>query len=84
MLTGKAEEFLKERGFEWMDFSSRRQFLLIRDLMEAYANQKVLEALRKEIPKAYDKGNNDVSRWHNAKTVGKKYYKTEVEPKYKK
>lgn len=76
----KAEEFAKSK----YPFLARvvDEDVLI-ELMESYANQKVLEALRKEIPKAYDKGNNDVSRWHNAKTVGKKYYKTEVESKYK-
>lgn len=71
----KAEEFLKEN----YPHATEQVF----EILEAYAKKKVLEALRKETPKAYDKGNNDVNRWHNAKTVGKKYYKTEVEPKYK-
>ena len=77
----KAEEFLKERGFEWMDFSSRRQFLLIRDLMEAYANQKVLEALEE----VTDKLNECYSRelWRDGLIEFADWYKIEVEPKYK-
>ena len=75
----KAGEFLKkEEVRDVIVFQSTQKRIWLSDLMEAYANQKVLEALEEEVPKACLKQipPKDVaeSKW---------YYKTQVLPKYK-
>lgn len=65
-----AEEFLDAKGFSMDDFPSIQRYLLIRDLMEQYAQARVLEALERVQNKATIYG-VDVS-----------WIETEVKPKY--
>jgi hypothetical protein len=80
-----AEEYLFENGFyednylqghyEWI------QDVDLYDVMEQYAQAKVLEALEREVPKA-------VAEYHFQYALeirekdGLNYYETEVKPKY--
>ena len=50
------------------------------DAMEQYAQAKVLEALEREVPKAYISGSEP--SFADLQKYGREYYETEVKPKY--
>ena len=81
-----AEEFyLNNRGDLLRSNLGTKEFTI--DMMEQYANAKVLEALEREVPKAYGVGYYD--RVLNSGDTNRKYkdrqeyYETGVKPKYK-
>ena len=88
-----AEEFLDAKGFSMDDFRSEQRYLLIRDLMEQYAQAKVLEALEREIIECWLESFKESFRQEGrvcddeflglAKNDAKRYYETEAKPKYK-
>jgi len=82
-----AEEFLESKG---VDIDSRLQIertggasLTVSYLMEQYANAKVLEALEREVPIAFneDPHNRDYPAYMGYKS-GIEYYETEVKLRY--
>ena len=81
-----SEEFLKGQGIE-IQYESIIPTDKAIKCMEQYAQSKVLEALEREVPKAYINGvSSFVSLTPKGIQIseeeGKDYYKTEVKPKY--
>jgi hypothetical protein len=80
-----AEEHLTKGNFQFVvfDFACILKHydkeIMLADLMEQYANAKVLEALEKEVIKACMKYN--ATAIFNKK-LAKEYYETEVKPRY--
>ena len=83
-----AEEWLMENQWSLCDLALTEH---ITHAMEGYANSKVLEALEREVPKAYETGWCDQNMgfpfegWDSESTFETRkisYYETEVKPKY--
>ena len=88
-----AEEWLDEEypyildGFEYLEIDKQ-----VLEVMEQYAQAKVLEALEREVKQAYKEGWEDyiieemnmkspITRGNKVQTA-EQYYETEVKPKY--
>ena len=72
------------------EFYTKNATLSDIDLMEQYAQTKVLEALEREVPKAFEKGysigmDDSIAielRQDPLEIDGKEYHETQVKPKY--
>ena len=69
-----AEQYLNNKGFN----TDGQHFEVLLDVMEQYAQAKVLEALEREVTQAFD-----IAHDIDTGMTSQEYYETEVKPKYK-